>query len=89
MYLEAQKEEMDNFLSHFVKYWIAYFVWNQLMFDVRLNAKIKCTSGINLEGPEKFWTPQKHGPIAPMPPHSSYIQMPCTMRANQKELLNV
>ena len=36
------------------------------MFDVRLNANIKHTSGINLEGPEKFGTPQKNHPIAPM-----------------------
>ena len=42
------------------------------MFDVRLNAYIKRTSGINLEGPSlirrsrKVWAPPKNGPIAPM-----------------------
>ena len=42
------------------------------MFDVRLNANIKRTSGINLEGPSlirrsrKVWDPPKNGPIAPM-----------------------
>ena len=63
---------MDTFLSHYVKYWIADFVWNHIMFDVRLNANIKCTSGINLESPSlirrcrKVLDPQKNGPIAPM-----------------------
>ena len=64
---------MDTFLSHYVKYWIADFVWNHIMFDVRLNAYIKRTSGINLEGPSlirrsrKVRDPPKNGPIAPMP----------------------
>ena len=66
---------MDTFSSHYVKYWIADFVWNHIMFDVRLNAYIKRTSGINLEGPslirrsQKVWDlppPKKNGPIAPM-----------------------
>ena len=29
------------------------------MFDLRPNANIKCTSGIKLEGPEKFGTLKK------------------------------
>ena len=68
---------MDTFLSHYAKYWIADFVWNHIMFDVRLNADIKHTSGNNLESPslirrsQKVWDPPKNGPIAPMPRNKS------------------
>ena len=50
---------MDTFSSHYVKYRIADFVWNHIMFDVRLNAYIKRTSGINLEGPSLIRRSQK------------------------------
>ena len=61
MYLEAHKEEIDIFSSHFVKCWIENFVWNHIIFDVRPNANIEITSGINLVSPslmrkfQKVW----------------------------------
>ena len=70
---------------------------NLKMCDVRLNDNIKCTSGINLEGPslirrsQKVWDPPKNGPIAPMwqdMSHSTHLQNTNFIKPYSKEVID-
>ena len=61
----SSKGRNRYFFKSFVKFWIEDCVWNHILFDVRLNANIKHTSGINLASPSlirrshKVRVPQK------------------------------